>query len=59
MQLIQILIPIFDNEGHPFDRSRFEGARQQLMERFGDLTALVQSPAPGGKQAVSIAAFLQ
>lgn len=60
MQLIQIFIPIFDNEGHPFDRSRFGGIRQQLMERFGGLTALVQLPALGvWKQAVAIAAFQQ
>lgn len=47
MHLVQILIPIFDNEGHPFDRSRFDGVRQQLMERFGGLTAFVQSRALG------------
>jgi len=50
----------FDNDGHPFDLSKFEGVRQQLMERFGGLTAFVQSPALGvWKQAVAIAAFLQ
>lgn len=47
MQLIQILIPIFDNEGRLFDENTFKGVRQQLMERFGGLTAFVQSPALG------------
>jgi len=47
MQLIQILIPIFDNEDRLFDESKFKGVRQQLMERFGGLTAFVQSPALG------------
>lgn len=45
--LIQILIPIFDNEGRRFDQSLFEGVRTHLMEHFGGLTAFVQSPALG------------
>ena len=47
MHLIQILIPVFDNEGRRFDRDRFENVRQRLVERFGGLTAFVQSPALG------------
>lgn len=47
MHLIQLLIPIYDNEGNPFPRSRFDSVRGQLMERFGGLTAFVQSPALG------------
>lgn len=47
MHLIQLLIPIYDNEGKPFHRSKFDGVRGQLMERFGGLTAFVQSPALG------------
>lgn len=47
MHLIQILIPVFDNEGQRFERGKFEGVREELMERFGGLTAFVQSPALG------------
>lgn len=47
MQLVQILIPVFDNAGKRFDQSLFEAVRTQLIERFGGLTAFVQSPALG------------
>ena len=45
--LIQILIPTFDNEGQRFDQHTFEGVRSHLIERFGGLTAFIQSPALG------------
>ncbi len=47
MHLIQILIPVFDNAGQRFDQSFFESVRAHLIERFGGLTAFVQSPALG------------
>ncbi|MBT9568629.1 MAG: hypothetical protein IV085_10065 [Thiobacillus sp.] len=47
MHLIQLLIPIYDNEGRPFPRTRFDGVRAHLIDRFGGLTAFVQSPALG------------
>lgn len=47
MHLIQILIPVFDNAGQRFDQSLFAGVRTELTERFGGLTAFVQSPALG------------
>lgn len=47
MHLVQILLPTFDNEGRRFEQSLFEGVRRELMERFGGLTAFVQSPAMG------------
>lgn len=47
MHLIQLLIPIYDNEGRPFQRDTFDGIRAQLIERFGGLTAFVQAPALG------------
>ena len=47
MQLVQILLPVFDNEGRRFERSRFDDVRSRLIERFGGLTAFVQSPALG------------
>lgn len=47
MHLIQILIPVFDNDGHQFEQSLFADVRQALTERFGGLTAFAQSPAQG------------
>lgn len=45
--LIQILIPVFDNEGQRFGQRKLEDVRKELMARFGGLTAFVQSPALG------------
>ncbi len=47
MQLIQILLPVVDNAGQRFPRAAFEALRHTLSERFGGLTAFVQSPALG------------
>lgn len=47
MHLVQILVPIYDNAGQPFERDLFDVVRAQLIERFGGLTAFVQSPALG------------
>lgn len=47
MHLVQILIPVFDNTGRRFEQHLFEAVRTQLIERFGGLTAFVQSPALG------------
>lgn len=47
MHLVQILIPVFDNSGRRFEQHLFESVRTQLIERFGGLTAFVQSPALG------------
>jgi hypothetical protein len=47
MYLIQILLPTYDNEGRRFERGLFEGVRSELTERFGGVTAFVQSPALG------------
>lgn len=47
MHLVQILIPVYDNAGQPFERAHFDAVRAQLIERFGGLTAFVQAPAMG------------
>lgn len=47
MHLIQILLPVYDNDGHRFEWDQFEAVRARLMARFGGLTAFVQSPALG------------
>jgi hypothetical protein len=47
MHLVQILVPVYDNAGQPFERELFDVMRARLMERFGGMTAFVQSPALG------------
>jgi len=47
MHLVQILIPVFDNSGQRFEQDLFDAVRTQLIERFGGLTAFIQSPALG------------
>ena len=45
--LIQILLPLSDNEGQPFPRSEYMRVRSELTERFGGLTAFTRGPAEG------------
>lgn len=47
MVLIQFLLPLRDNAGQPFPRAEFERVRTELTERFGGVTAFLQSPAAG------------
>lgn len=47
MHLIEILLPLNDNDGRPFDAARYAAIRQHLIERFGGLTAFTRSPAQG------------
>lgn len=47
MVLIQLLLPLHDNARRPFSRALFDGVRQELMDRFGGVTAFLQSPAFG------------
>lgn len=47
MHLIEILLPLNDNSGRPFDAAKYTAIRQQLTERFGGLTAFTRSPAQG------------
>ncbi len=47
MHLIQILLPLTDNDGHPFPRAAFEKVALELTKRFGGVTAFTRSPAEG------------
>jgi hypothetical protein len=47
MHLIEILLPLRDNDGRRFDSSAYASLREQLVERFGGLTAFSRSPAEG------------
>lgn len=47
MHLVQLLLPLRDNYGVPFDRVAFEQVRAELTERYGGVTAYLRSPASG------------
>ena len=47
MQLIQILLPLYDNAGEALPAELFTEVRQQLADRFGGLTAYSRAPAQG------------
>jgi len=45
--LVQLLLPLFDNDGRPIDGARFREVRDELTARFGGLTAYTRAPADG------------
>src|SRR3954467_12572816 len=45
--LVQILLPIYDNEGSKFASDVYGHVRSQLTESFGGLTAYTRAPAEG------------
>jgi hypothetical protein len=47
MYLIQILLPLYDNEGRAFKASEFDCVRNEMTERFGGVTAFRRAPAEG------------
>jgi hypothetical protein len=47
MHLIQFLLPLYDNDQNAFPHREFQRVREELIERFGGVTAFVQSPALG------------
>jgi hypothetical protein len=47
MHLVQLLLPLKDQDGKPFPRSQYRKIRKVLTERFGGLTAYTRAPAEG------------
>jgi hypothetical protein len=47
MQLVQILLPLRDNQGRAFGREAFDAVFKKLSDRFGGSTAYTRSPAEG------------
>lgn len=47
MHLLEILLPLNDNEGRPFNSETFSALRERLTERFGGLTAFTPFSRPG------------
>lgn len=47
MYLVQLLLPLYDNEGKAFGKPMLDRVRNELTERFGGVTAYRRSPAEG------------
>lgn len=47
MHLVQIFLPLRDNAGRPFPAALWRQVRDELLERFGGLTAHARAPATG------------
>jgi hypothetical protein len=45
--LVQILLPLWDNEGQPLPAILYSQVRHELVETFGGLTAYARAPAEG------------
>ena len=47
MQLVQILLPYYNNEGNIFSNELFTCVANELKEKFGGVTIFSNSPATG------------
>lgn len=47
MHLVQILLPLFDNEGAELPQLEFRRVSSELSHRFGGVTAFTRAPAEG------------
>jgi len=47
MRLVQIFLPLYDNDGTPLPHSLFAATRDEMMERFGGMTSYNRVPANG------------
>jgi hypothetical protein len=47
MHLVQILLPLRDNQDRPFPHAAYASLRDELTERFGGVTTYNRAPAEG------------
>ena len=47
MYLIELLLPLYDNDGQAFGREAFDRVRGELAKTFGGVTAFQRAPAEG------------
>jgi hypothetical protein len=47
IHLVQLLVPLYGNDGTPFPPDRYVELRDELTSRFGGLTAYTRAPAQG------------
>jgi hypothetical protein len=47
MHLVQLLLPLYSNSGIPIEQKLFIDVRNELVERFGGITAYTRAPVNG------------
>ena len=47
MHLVELLLPLYDNDGRPFGGAALDRVRDELAARFGGVRAFSRSPAEG------------
>lgn len=47
MKLVQLLLPLSDNQGRRYDAALFQHLQKTLTDRFGGVTAYTRAPAEG------------
>jgi hypothetical protein len=47
VHLVQILLPLYDNQGNALPQLEFRRVSSELSHRFGGLTAFTRAPAEG------------
>ncbi len=45
--LIELLLPLRDNDGRPYEQQLFNDVSESLAEKFGGVTAFMRAPAKG------------
>lgn len=53
MHLVQLLLPIYDNAGKRFPRTKLDRVKTLLTQKFGGVTMFKRSPAEGVSKASS------
>jgi hypothetical protein len=51
MHLVEILLPLSDNDGRRFETHMYARVREELTKRFGGVTAFTRAPAEGTNEA--------
>ena len=47
MYLVQLLLPLYDNSGHRFHKSKLNAVKNLLTRTYGGITMYKRSPAEG------------
>ena len=47
MYLVQLLLPLYNNSGMRFEQELYSEVRNELMDRFGGITAYTRAPVHG------------
>ena len=45
--LVQLILPVYDNDGALIGREQFARVRRELTDKFGGVTAYTRAPAEG------------